>query len=111
MLQILRGDFQWVFVAFLLTSIGAFACFQFTIEQFPWQVLIRHMTHMPCLSQLGSLEHCLYALQVCSLENFCIWNLVLPFNVEKLPEAPHVEGVQLLCMATGACPSLTSIQQ
>ena len=45
------------------------------------------------------------------MEDFWIWNPILLLDMEKLPEAPHVEGVQLLCMATVDCPSLTSIQQ
>ena len=39
-----------------------------------------------------------------------MWNSILPFDVMNLTEALHVEGVQLLCMATVDCPSLTSIQ-
>ena len=53
----------------------------------------------------------MYAKHVCSSEDMCVWNAVLPFHVVKFPEVPHVKGFELLCMVTVDCPSLTDIQQ
>ena len=107
----LQGVFQCIFAAFLFASMGTFACFQLTREKPLWQAVIRSMTHIPFPSQLGSLEHCMYAYHVCFLENLYIWNPVLPFNVEEPSEAPHVEGAQVLCMVTEDSTSHISIQQ
>ena len=106
----LLGDLQIVFVVVLLASMEAFACFQLTLEQPVWQVLIGHATHVTSSPQLGS-QHCNSTHHICSLEGCCIWNPILPFDMEQLPKAPHVEGVQLLSMVTVDCPGLTGIQQ
>ena len=64
----------------------------------------------PCLPHLGSLDHCTYGQYVCS-GGLHIWNPILPFDVEKHPEAAHVGEVQLVCVTTVDCQSLTSIWQ
>ena len=107
----LQRDFQCVFLAYLFASMTAFACFHLTIEQPLWEAHIRHAAHMPCPSQLRCLEQCMYAHDVYSMENFYIWNHILPFYMDKLSEAPDVKEVQLLWVVTVDCPSLTNIQK
>ena len=45
------------------------------------------------------------------MEDFGIWNPILPFNVKQLPGPPHLEGFQLIGVATIVCPSLIGRQQ
>ena len=43
----------------------------------------------------SELEHGTDALHLSPVEDLCVWNLVLPFDVEQPPEASHMEGIEL----------------
>ena len=51
-------------------------------------------------SQLGALEDGVDALHLSPVKNLCVWDLVLPPDVEQPPEASHMEGTEMLCMPT-----------
>ena len=62
-------------------------------------------------SQLGALEDGIDALHFSPAEDLCVWDLVMPLDVEQSPKASHVEAIELFCMAAIHSPGLTCIQQ
>ena len=50
MLEVFKGGFEGVLVSLLLTTMGAFSYLKFSIEDFLWQMFIRHSGNMACPS-------------------------------------------------------------
>ena len=48
--EVFKGGFEGVLVSLLLTTMGAFSCLKFSIEDFLWQTFIRHSGNMACPS-------------------------------------------------------------
>ena len=53
----------------------------------------------------------MYALHFCLLQDLCIWDLVLPPDLQDFPQATYVEMVKFLGMALVYCPGHTSIKE
>ena len=62
-------------------------------------------------SQLCPHEHRLHTIHFGTLQYFIVRDLVLPFDTHKIPEMPHVEGIQHFYMPMMARPGFSSIQQ
>ena len=48
--EVFKGGFEGVLVSLLLTTMGALSYLKFSIEDFFWQMFIRHSGNMACLS-------------------------------------------------------------
>ena len=48
--EVFKGGFEGVLVSLLLTTMGAFSYLKFSIEDFLWQMFIRHSGNMACPS-------------------------------------------------------------
>ena len=46
--EVFKGGFEGVLVSLLLTTMGAFSCLNFSIEDFIWQTFMRHSGNMAC---------------------------------------------------------------
>ena len=53
----------------------------------------------------------MYSLHLCLLQDLCIWDLVLPPDIQDFPQATLVEMVKFLGMALLYCPGLTCIYE
>ena len=61
-------------------------------------------------SQLCPHEHRLHTIHFGTLQHLIVRDLALLFDTYKVPEMPHVEGIQHFHMPTHARPGLSSIQ-
>ena len=73
---------------------------QVAIENNPGQTAVVHSYDMSGPSELRCEQKRFYAGNLTSVQDFCIWNLVLPFDVSYLSEASHIKLVRLSDMAT-----------
>ena len=56
-------------------------------------------------------EQCVHCGEASTCEDLCVWHFVVPFDVEDVAEAQHVETVQSLLLPCICCPCHTAIQK
>ena len=77
-IEAFQRHFKSVFKAFFLSTSRTSAPFKFAIHQLFWDAFIRHSSNVTGPSYLGLLQQGVDAWDLCSCEDFTIWNFVLP---------------------------------
>ena len=85
---------------------GAFSYLKFSIEDFLWQSFIRH-SGLTILTVPISEEY-VYSASL-PFQDFCVWNPVLPLDLQKYSKTACMELVQSFGMPLVNCPSFACV--
>ena len=77
---------------------------EFSVEELPGDVIVRHTGDVTCLSLLGLARDGGDAGEVCPLQNLSIGDFVLPADVKEVAEASEMEVVEGLFMPSVHSP-------
>ena len=107
--EVLHVDFEGVFVALTLASYFSATIAEFTVQQLLGYPAAWHTTNVSCPSSLSFAHGGNDSVEVCSLQNLGVRNLVLPIDVENVAETPEMELLKKFLMSSANGPSFTAV--